>query len=227
LERELSRSLAEVLYLAPQEVAVDTAFTDLGLDSVIAVEWIRALAGTAGGAPTVADLYDHPTVRALAAELARRGRTVGDAPESPVLPGGPAPTVARAAPEPPEAPVPPALSAESLEAELSALLAEVLYLEDTRPGPQEKFADLGLDSVLAVEWVGVLNRRYGAGLQATDVYDHPTVADLARHLAARPRDGGAGRPVDLDAVLRLVSAGDLDLERAEELISAHQRAAAG
>ena len=39
---ELAASLAEALFLEREEVALDKPFTDLGLDSIVAVEWVRA-----------------------------------------------------------------------------------------------------------------------------------------------------------------------------------------
>jgi 3-hydroxy-3-methylglutaryl CoA synthase/acyl carrier protein len=69
LERQLLQSLAEVLYLEPTEVDVDQKFIDLGLDSVIAVEWIRAVNDRFGADLLTSHVYDFPSVRALAGEL--------------------------------------------------------------------------------------------------------------------------------------------------------------
>jgi len=65
----LAASLAEALFLEREEVALDKPFTDLGLDSIIAVEWVRALNTRYGTTLTVTKVYDYPTILTFAAFL--------------------------------------------------------------------------------------------------------------------------------------------------------------
>ena len=49
----------------------------------------------------------------------------------------------------------------------------------------KSFTELGLDSIVGVEWVKSINKQYGTALSATRVYDHPSVKELASHLVTQ------------------------------------------
>ncbi len=75
----------------------------------------------------------------------------------------------------------------AFEAEIAAMIAEVLFLE-TSPGdiaPEEPlFRDgLGLDSIDALELSLAISRRYGVNLRSDDVRNAEILASL-RSLAA-------------------------------------------
>ncbi|MFI1720552.1 SDR family NAD(P)-dependent oxidoreductase [Streptomyces sp. NPDC020489] len=67
---------------------------------------------------------------------------------------------------------------ERVAAEVCALLklpAQVLR-------PDDRFGDVGMDSVQTVRLVNRLNEVYGLALTPVAVYEHPTVGELSRHL---------------------------------------------
>jgi acyl transferase domain-containing protein/acyl carrier protein/NAD(P)-dependent dehydrogenase (short-subunit alcohol dehydrogenase family)/ubiquinone/menaquinone biosynthesis C-methylase UbiE len=66
-------ALATVLMMEPDEVIVGRSFQEQGLDSIGAVEFVAALNRELGTALDVTELYDHPTVNALAAHLGGTG----------------------------------------------------------------------------------------------------------------------------------------------------------
>ncbi|MFE0672969.1 amino acid adenylation domain-containing protein [Streptomyces sp. NPDC058867] len=87
----------------------------------------------------------------------------------------------------------------ALEQRLAALWCEVLGRD--RVGRDDNFFDLGGNSLRLVTAHTVVNRAFGTDLTVVDLFAHPTVRDLARHLAARTPapDGasdedGAGEP---------------------------------
>ncbi|RKQ70071.1 SDR family NAD(P)-dependent oxidoreductase [Oceanibaculum indicum] len=79
--------------------------------------------------------------------------------------------------------------------EIAATLAEELMIEASDIRDSSGFLDLGLDSILAVTWLRRLNGLFGIDLPATSVYAHPTVGDLAAHVARLlPEDAPAAEP---------------------------------
>ncbi len=65
VEAAVIRLLAEILYVEPGEVDPDSDFIDLGLDSILAVEYIARLKGELGVQETLESLHDLGTPRAL------------------------------------------------------------------------------------------------------------------------------------------------------------------
>jgi acyl carrier protein len=62
------------------------------------------------------------------------------------------------------------------------LLAEVLCIERESLNPKADFADLGLDSVLSVEFAARLRATFDVQLRAADLYKHGTPSALAASL---------------------------------------------
>ncbi|MFJ6851025.1 SDR family NAD(P)-dependent oxidoreductase [Streptomyces sp. NPDC091271] len=93
-------------------------------------------------------------------------------------------------------PAPAAPDPDSLVAELAASLADALYMVEEEIDPDTKFTDVGLDSIVGVEWMNAVNKRYGLDLTVTRLYDHPTLVDLSAYIVRELARGGApqGRP---------------------------------
>jgi acyl transferase domain-containing protein/aryl carrier-like protein/SAM-dependent methyltransferase len=242
LRQELAASLAEALFLEREEVALDRPFIELGLDSIVAAEWVRALNTQYGINITVSRVYDHPTIIAFAAFLItvlpdRESMLPGEAPAGRLglaaqaaasrTETGPVPASTASFPvEPPsgvsEASAPePSPADDSLREALAASLAEALFLEREEVALDRPFIELGLDSIVAAEWVRALNAQYGTNITVTKVYDHPTIlafaAFLKSELRARTPATMAASP-SLDDVLRQVQQGDLDIAQAYQLL---------
>lgn len=75
------------------------------------------------------------------------------------------------------------ITAEALCDELTAGLAEVLYMDQNEIDPDEAFIDIGMDSITGLEWIKAINKQYGTSLNVTKVYDYPTTRDFAVYLA--------------------------------------------
>ncbi|TMC20550.1 MAG: hypothetical protein E6J34_12385 [Chloroflexi bacterium] len=114
-----------------------------------------------------------------------------------------------------------------LEEELARTLAQVLYMEESEVNLEKPFIDMGLDSILCVEWIKSINQQYAIHLKATIVYDYPTIRKLASFLQ---KDllmcGGtihqtpvqSRSQLSLDEVLQQVQQRNLDPQKAEQLL---------
>ncbi|WP_186019656.1 SDR family NAD(P)-dependent oxidoreductase [Burkholderia gladioli] len=209
LQRELAEDLGAMLMLDSAAIDADTPFIDLGLDSIAGVEWVRRINARHGVSLTVMQMYEHATLRKLAAFVAgfpgARARAV---PEGTVVPAAAEAAVQTkydgrpAAPRPLDttpSPVPdatPAAEAASvadlgdLQRELAKELGEMLMLDGAAIDADTPFIDLGLDSITGVEWVRKINSRHGLSLTAMQMYEHPTLRALAKLLAASTDERG-------------------------------------
>jgi aryl carrier-like protein len=107
---------------------------------------------------------------------------------------------------------------QRLEAELAALWAGVL--DRDRVGRDENFFDLGGNSLLLVTAQTAINKALGSDLGVVDLFAHPTVRALARHLAER----GATAPAATAPGTPAAPAAPSGLHRAKEQAQ-RQRAA--
>ncbi len=61
-------------------------------------------------------------------------------------------------------------------------LADCLYMEPAEIEADRSFVDLGLDSIMGVEWIKTINKKLDLELSSTKVYDYATVNKLAKYL---------------------------------------------
>jgi 3-oxoacyl-(acyl-carrier-protein) synthase/acyl carrier protein len=76
-----------------------------------------------------------------------------------------------------------ARSSRQLQDELKESLAEALFLKVSDISVDKPFIELGLDSIVGVEWVNRINKTYGIKITATKVYDYPNISEFAAWLA--------------------------------------------
>ncbi|MGW8063186.1 SDR family NAD(P)-dependent oxidoreductase [Streptomyces ziwulingensis] len=131
------------------------------------------------------EVRDEPEIRAESAvrpELEVRAEPVSEVRAASRIRAEPVP---EPIPAPAQAPAPEAVAGPSeaeVRAGVVASLAQVLYLRPEEIDDERTFAEMGLDSIGAVEVVRDLNERHGAGLEAVAVYDHPTVPAMTAAL---------------------------------------------
>jgi len=189
LKEKLKHQLAEALYLEPEEIEEDQTFIDLGLDSIVGVEWINTINKTYGLNIKATKLYDYPNLRDFTAYIGQELGKTGVAPtETPATPATPeTPAIPATAP----APTVQVNSGEIMQT-LKAQLAEALYLELDEIGEDQKFIDLGLDSIVGVEWINTINKTYNLDIKATKLYDYPTLLDFSTYIGGEiSRSGSA------------------------------------
>ncbi|MCI3900370.1 SDR family NAD(P)-dependent oxidoreductase [Streptomyces spectabilis] len=155
----------------------DVSLVELGLDSFGCAQWLHEVNRTLGLSLTVAQVCGHPTFRTLSAlfEGAMGEQMSATPPGSSAARGTSAPGRRDIA----------AHLRESLAAELELVAADI---DDEAP-----FVELGLDSITGVTWTRKLNTHFQLSLSATQVYSHPTVDELAGHLAELLGTGEPGR----------------------------------
>jgi acyl transferase domain-containing protein len=182
LEEIILTTITEVLYLGIGEIGPDDDFIAAGLDSILAVEFVQLLRDRAGTELAAKQLYETRTARALAREVLRGVQPAE--PDHAAAPGPPpAANGATAASQDLAAEVELDRTAhETLAARLRAMVGECLYLPADSIEPDAEFTVMGLDSVLAVEFVSRVKTELGAPLTVEALRDHPTVAQLSRHL---------------------------------------------
>jgi acyl transferase domain-containing protein/enoyl-CoA hydratase/carnithine racemase/acyl carrier protein len=182
LVQQLRASLADALFMQTADIDARRSFTELGLDSIVGVEWVKAINRQFGTAISATRVYDYPNVEELAAYLHAQI-------------GGATPAVV-AAPVVAAIPAAPRIARSQIERQLAASLADALYLQASDVEPGKSFTELGLDSIVGVEWVKAINRSFGTAIVATRIYDYPTVRELAGHLLG---ELGVAAPVETAA----------------------------
>ncbi|UJR87253.1 MULTISPECIES: beta-ketoacyl synthase N-terminal-like domain-containing protein [Sandaracinus] len=207
LSRMLRSWLAAELLVDERELDPRRPFAELGVDSVIAVEIARRVRAQWDVDLPATALYDHPTLDALRAAIASRLAARGED----ARPAAPAPTTAprreieRA--EAPRAPqslapsAPPHATDERITVDRDAVakglrdvIAAELLLDPAALDRRRPFAELGVDSVVAVEIARRVRERWSIDLPATALYDHPTLEALTRTVAARVAERGPTEP---------------------------------
>ncbi|MCL6590821.1 MAG: SDR family NAD(P)-dependent oxidoreductase [Firmicutes bacterium] len=244
LQEELARSLAEVLSMKPGDIDPDAKLIDVGLDSIIGVEWIQQINNQYGTSISTNKIYDFPSIRQfsvfLAQELGKQGKRSNQmssisnqlAPQINLQQSGPVePEYIRVIPEPklfkPESNEDQQLNSSSLKEELIASLAEVLTMQPSEIEEDAKFIDLGLDSIIGVEWVKALNLRFGTSIATSKVYDYPTIQDFTGYLIHELKKVGGldqtipnPRPsLSLQQLLQQVHQGVMDIEQADQILN--------
>ncbi len=187
LEAKLAEMLAQELFLTTEEIDPNSPFIDLGLDSITGVTWIRRINAEYGTDIEATQVYNHPTVRRLAARLiaelgANPGAATQDSAGSPSTEVVQAPTPA-ASLAPAAATPRPADAVPALVDSLREMLAQELFMQSSEIDEHMPFIDLGLDSITGVTWVRRINAEYGVDIEATQVYSHPTLRRLATLVA--------------------------------------------
>ncbi|WP_238400637.1 SDR family NAD(P)-dependent oxidoreductase [Burkholderia thailandensis] len=213
--------LADALYVDAQTIDANAEFVSLGVDSIIGVEWIDAVNRRFGVALSATTIYDHPTLSSFARHLASAAASAQASMAAAASPSAPA-SGARADTAAPEAAAEASAPFEreqaararaaahgaddagdpapaALEAALRETLADALFADAHDIEPDATFQDLGVDSIIGVEWVQAINRRYGTSIPAPQIYQYPTLRAfgglVASELAlARRRAGGAPLP---------------------------------
>ena len=190
IQELLRTSLAEALYLDTTEIDINKSFVDLGLDSIVGVEWMKVINKRLGLDISATKVYDYTTISALASYLVKEieSSTNSSIEVRTVLstsPGSKSQPVSQKATALANSHASNLSSSqlnfteEQLREELRITLAEALYLQPAEVDIDKSFVDLGLDSIVGVEWMKLVNKKLGMDISATKIYDYATIRALA------------------------------------------------
>ena len=188
LRSELKQSLADALYLTIDEIDARRPFIDLGLDSIVGVEWVNSINKQYGLKISATRVYDYSNVIELSLYLEKEIDLANDMSQS---------TMTRKLSLKEEhvvnsktidfdfnKPVADEIgfSLEQLKQRLKSSLADALYMEVEEIEEEKSFIDLGLDSIVGVEWVNSINKQLALSISATRVYDYSNINQLSEYI---------------------------------------------
>lgn len=167
---KIKEILAEVLMTSPAKIDDSKVFIDLGLDSILGVEFTKKINETFGIDLKATKLYDYASIKALSGYIA-----------------GLEPAAAHPQTQPAAAPVKPKNTAGDgdVKQKVRAILAGVLFTDPSRIDDSKSFIDLGLDSILGVEFTKKINDAFSIDIKATKLYDYSTVAALSSYISGQ------------------------------------------
>nr|QBM78307.1 polyketide synthase [Moorena bouillonii bAprat14] len=185
----LKESLADALYADISEIEEDKKFVDLGLDSIVGVEWITNINKIYNLNIKATKLYDYPTLPDLAKYVAHtlsaQGRNID---------------VERSPSDSSQASISKQSQLTDTQSNFSQVkeilkqqLADALYADISEIEVNKKFVDLGLDSIVGVEWITNINKTYNLNIKATKIYDYPTLLDFAKYINQEIYSTGVSR----------------------------------
>jgi len=78
-----------------------------------------------------------------------------------------------------------AATGEGLVDAICTVVAETLQMRTDQLAVDRNFSDYGADSIISVDLIAALNARFDIRLKPTILFSHPTIRQLAAHLAGR------------------------------------------
>lgn len=206
VEAYIRRTIADVMQADESDIDIDQPFSEYGIDSLIALELLKPFRADLGYLPATV-LFEHPTVARLAqhfiAEFGARAFAAAGGGSAPVAMEMPAPETPAPASVPTAAPAMPAAETTrratgavgdalaAVRGLLRSTIAETMLLAVDDIDDEAPFMEYGIDSIISLELLKPLRAVFGY-LPATLLFEHPSVARLASHLAAAHPEVAAG-----------------------------------
>lgn len=169
----IRKVIAETLHIAESEIAADTQFVELGLDSINGVEILRELNESFALNLEGPVLYENGTVDELAKYLTEL--TVGNTPKIDIPVS-----------EKVENRIEPVKEAFNTNGEihdrLKVIIGDALHLSVDEIDNESVFTELGMDSINGVEILREINNQYGTDFEGAVLYDYSTITELSEHI---------------------------------------------
>lgn len=170
--KELIKMLAEELFLEEDEIDLESSFTEMGLDSIIGVEFVSKINKKYALNIKATQLYNFVSVLDFMKQIITQV-SVGQTVSSDVK-------VERTKEE--TSIKENQKMHEELVQSLIRSLAEELYMEESEIDVSESFIELGLDSIIGVEWIGKVNKEFGLHINTTKIYQYPNIIEFATYI---------------------------------------------
>jgi aryl carrier-like protein len=100
---------------------------------------------------------------------------------------------------------------------LKRLLADTLGTEPSHLHEDKSFSEMGLDSILGMEFISKVNRQFGTDLKADSLYEHVCLSQLLPHVTTSP--SAVESPDAIDNILHQVWKGTLSMDEAGKQLS--------
>ena len=221
---ELRNLLSETLLLEPAKVDISKKFLELGLDSILGMEYIHKINQKYNLNLRGTVLYEHSSLSELQAHFwaeypevlqsadqqnassgkHEKDRDTNSSPwqgkdysgiskeelafvgprRSDLLQQSSSENTSGAKTDPACATELPVNNQEKCLTELRNLLSETLLFEPAKVGTSTKFPELGMDSILGMEYIHKINRRYNLNLRGTVLYEHSSLFELHAYIWA-------------------------------------------
>ncbi|MBV9938786.1 MAG: polyketide synthase dehydratase domain-containing protein, partial [Acidobacteriaceae bacterium] len=166
----LQTLLASVLLCSPEAIDPKRSLVEQGVDSILGLEFVQRVNREFSLRLQGTILFEHPTLDALAAELccAPANKTSAPAAQSHVADQC-LPTSVQ--------------TATHLQNELTGLFAQTLLTNPKSIQLQQSLIEQGADSILGLEFVQSVNRKFGLRLPGTVLFENPTIESLSVFIA--------------------------------------------
>jgi amino acid adenylation domain-containing protein len=180
--KKIKDIVSEVLHIPVLEVEEETAFTEIGLDSISGVEILREINKTYALSFQGSVLYDYPTINELTEKIIEESGWLSNQLQ----------TIA-ASQKQEEKYIPTVRIVQEIKSavpgrasiveKLKEIIGEALHIPIVELDEDTSLADFGLDSISGVEILREINNQYKISLQGPVLYEHPTLNQLANKIS--------------------------------------------
>ena len=205
--KELAASLADELFMETEDVEYDKGFMEMGLDSIVGVEWMRHINKKYGTNIESTKIYQYSTIVELAGYICS------------IMQGEPVTKTKSVEPG----------SLKKLMKDLAESLAEELFMDAESIEYDKGFIEMGLDSVIGVEWIHHINQKYHTHIETTKIYQYSSISELASYIIqqmngitteiVKEKEGEEKEIIsdeaDLNTILYKIYQGEVDIDMAE------------
>ncbi|RBL89850.1 SDR family NAD(P)-dependent oxidoreductase [Chitinophaga flava] len=188
--KKLEEIVSDTLYL-DDDFDENRAFQELGLDSIVGVELIKSINEQFDIKINATKLYDYPTLKTLAGYITTQLSASQEKEDQKVTVMATKDTISLISPEVENTPVQPVavrpdkhIQEQTVLAQLNEILRNTLYLDDDFD-ESKAFQELGLDSIVGVELIKSINEQLHIQLNATKLYDYPTLKTLTSYVVTQ------------------------------------------